>query len=92
VFTGMDDDVISPGATSGTLYVADTDTNTVYAVHVSGLNPDVPVVSLGSFGQVDAVNPQSGDFLVPEPSSWAMLLLSLAALLARVARRLKRAA
>ena len=104
---GMDD-VIFPGATSGTLYVADTATNTVYAVHVTGLNPDIPIASLGSFGEVGLVNPTSGvvgmpllgnlksphgmDFVVPEPSTWAMLLLSLAALAAGAARRLSAAA
>jgi hypothetical protein len=81
------DDVISPGATAGTLYVADPATNTVYAVHVTGLNPAVPIVSLGSFGEVDTINPQTGSFLVPEPPSWTMLLLSVAWLLIRGARR-----
>jgi hypothetical protein len=104
---GMDD-VLFPGASSGTLYVADTGTNTVWAVHVTGLNPDIPIASLGSFNEVALVNPTTGvvampllsglqsphgmDFVVPEPSTWAMLLLSLAALVAGAARRLSAAA
>lgn len=56
---GMDD-VIFPGATSGTLYVSSTSTNQVYAVHLTGLNPDTPIISLGSFDEVGLVNPSTG--------------------------------
>jgi hypothetical protein len=54
------DDVLFPGASAGTLYVADTGTNTVYAVHLSGLDPNTPIVSLGSFSEIALVNPLNG--------------------------------
>jgi PEP-CTERM motif-containing protein len=54
------DDIIFPGATAGTLYVADTGANTVYAVNVTGLNPNTPIISLGSFDEVALVNPSTG--------------------------------
>jgi hypothetical protein len=54
------DDVLFPGATAGTLYVSDTKTNTVYAIHLAGLDPNTPVVSLGSFNEVALVNPLTG--------------------------------
>jgi hypothetical protein len=54
------DDVLFPGATAGTLYVSDTKTNTVYAIKLSGLDPNTPIVSLGSFGEVGLVNPVTG--------------------------------
>ncbi|MBV8145854.1 MAG: PEP-CTERM sorting domain-containing protein [Gammaproteobacteria bacterium] len=54
------DDVLFPNATSGTLYVSDTKTNTVYDVHLTGLNPDMAIVSLGSFGEVALVDPTTG--------------------------------
>jgi len=54
------DDVRRPGATAGTLYMADTATNTVYAVQLSGLDPNTPIVSLGSFGEVALVDPVTG--------------------------------
>jgi len=56
---GMDD-VIFPGTTSGTLYVAGTSGNEVYAVHLTGLNPNTPIISLGSFNEVATVNPITG--------------------------------
>jgi hypothetical protein len=62
------DDVLFPGAAAGTLYVADTATNTVYAVQLGGLDPNTPIVSLGSFGEValvDAVTGVVGTTLVP---------------------------
>lgn len=59
------DDVIFPGATAGTLYVSDTRTDTVYAVHLAGLNPNTPIVALGSFDEVALVNPVTG--VVGEP-------------------------
>jgi hypothetical protein len=58
--TGGLDDVIKPGATSGTFYIADTADNRVLAVHVSGLNPNDYYASVGNaFGQVD---PKTGQF------------------------------
>jgi hypothetical protein len=57
--TGMDD-VLFPGATVGTLYVADTKTNTVYAIVLTGLDPNTPIISLGSFNEVGLVNPTTG--------------------------------
>jgi hypothetical protein len=103
---GMDD-VIFPGATSGTLYVAGTSGNQVYVVHLTGLNPDTPIISLGSFDEVATVNPITGvveepllsvtsphglDFVpstagVPEPTTWALLLLGLTALSTTACRR-----
>jgi hypothetical protein len=54
------DDVLFPGATVGTLYVADTKNNTVYAIVLTGLDPNTPIVSLGSFNEVGLVNPTTG--------------------------------
>ena len=54
------DDVLFPGATVGTLYVADTKTNTVYALVLTGLDPNTPIISLGSFNEVGLVNPTTG--------------------------------
>lgn len=56
---GMDD-IIFPDATAGTLYVADTGTNKVYSVHLTGLSPDTAIISLGSFNEVALVNPTTG--------------------------------
>ena len=56
---GMDD-VLFPGATAGTLYVSDTKTNTVYAITLTGLDPNTPIISLGSFGEVALVDPVTG--------------------------------
>jgi hypothetical protein len=56
---GMDD-VLFPGATSGTLFVADTDSNNVYEVRLTGLDPNTPIVSLGSFNEVGLVNLATG--------------------------------
>jgi hypothetical protein len=56
------DDVIKPGATSGTFTLTDTATNKVYTFHATGLNPDDYYASVGSlkaFGQVD---PTTGAF------------------------------
>src|SRR5215469_2250160 len=60
VNVNMMDDVLFPGATVGTLYVADTKTNTVYAVVLTGLDPNTPIISLGSFNEVGLVNPTTG--------------------------------
>ncbi|HEY1874098.1 MAG TPA: PEP-CTERM sorting domain-containing protein [Steroidobacteraceae bacterium] len=54
------DDVLFPGATAGTLYVSDTKTNTVYAIQLTGLDPNTPIISLGSFGEVALVDPVTG--------------------------------
>jgi MYXO-CTERM domain-containing protein len=56
---GMDD-VLFPGATAGTLYVSDTKTNTVYAIQLTGLDPNTPIISLGSFGEIGLANPVTG--------------------------------
>ena len=56
------DDVIKPGATSGTFTLTDTATNKVFTFHATGLNPDDYYASVGSlhaFGQVD---PKTGAF------------------------------
>ena len=105
--TGMDD-VLFPGATAGTLYVSDTPSNTVYAIKLTGLDPNTPIVSLGSFGEVGLVNlvtgvvgmqllgglssPHGLDFAAPEPSPWPMLLLGLGGLAMAAGRRRKRSA
>ena len=56
---GMDD-VIFPNAKAGTLYVSDTGTDKIYAVHLTGLNPNTPIIALGSFDEVALVNPVTG--------------------------------
>ena len=56
---GMDD-VIFPDAKAGTLYVSDTKTDKIYAVHLTGLNPNTPIIALGSFDEVALVNPVTG--------------------------------
>jgi predicted secreted protein len=56
------DDVIKPGATSGTFTLTDTATNKVYSFHATGLNTNDYYASVGSlkaFGQVD---PTTGAF------------------------------
>ena len=55
------DDVIFPGATSGWLYVAETDSNTVDKVWLSGLDPNTPIVAIGGLNEVALVNPSNGD-------------------------------
>jgi hypothetical protein len=62
--TGMDD-VVFPKATAGTLYIADTNSDTVYALKLTGLNPDIPIVSLGSLHEVALVNPVTGVVMDP---------------------------
>lgn len=54
------DDILFPGTTTGTLFVADTNANTVYAIVLSGLDPNTPIASLGSFNEVGLVNPTTG--------------------------------
>ena len=56
------DDVIKPGASSGTFTLTDTATNKVYSFHATGLNTNDYYASVGSlkaFGQVD---PTTGAF------------------------------
>ena len=91
------DDVIFPGATAGWLYVAATGANTVYKLWLIGLDPNTPIVSIGSLGEIALVDPSTGDVgmalltglsgphgmdfvAVPEPSTWAMMLLGFAGL------------
>jgi PEP-CTERM motif len=93
------DDVLFPGVTQGTLFVTDTPTDKVYEIRLTGLDPNTPIISLGSFGKVATVNPSTGvvetvllsglsaphgfdfvPFAVPEPSTWAMMLLGFAGL------------
>jgi hypothetical protein len=59
------DDVLFPTATAGTLYITDTGSDTVYALKLTGLNPNIPIVSLGSFGEVATVNPVTGVVMDP---------------------------
>jgi len=100
VYVSDMDDVLFPDATAGTLYVANRTGDDVYAIHLTGLSPYVPIISLGSFNEVATVNPFTGvvekplltgiapaglDFVpassaVPEPSTWAMMLLGFAGL------------
>ena len=56
---GMDD-VLFPSAHAGTLYITDTGSDTVYALKLTGLDPNTPIISLGSFGEVATVNPVTG--------------------------------
>jgi hypothetical protein len=92
------DDVLFPDATYGTLYVTDTSGNKVYEIRLTGLDPNTPIVSIGSLDEVATVNPITGvvemalltgvdahglDFVptaVPEPSTWAMMLIGFATL------------
>jgi hypothetical protein len=54
------DDVLFPRTTAGTLYISDTGSDTVYALKLTGLDPNTPIVSLGSFGEVATVNLATG--------------------------------
>jgi hypothetical protein len=56
------DDVIKPGASSGTFYLSDTADNRVLAVHVSGLNVNDYYASVGSLGAFGQVDPTTGAF------------------------------
>ena len=47
---GMDD-VVFPSRSAGTLYVTDTGANTVYALSLTGLDPNTPIIALGDFGR-----------------------------------------
>jgi hypothetical protein len=59
------DDVIFPGATSGWLYVAETDSNTIDKVWLTGLDPNTPIVAIGGLNEVALVNPTTGDVESP---------------------------
>ena len=54
------DDVLFPSAHAGTLYITDTGSDTVYALKLTGLDLNTPIVSLGSFHEVALVNPLTG--------------------------------
>jgi len=54
------DDVLFPSAHAGTLYITDTGSDTVYALNLTGLDLNTPIVSLGSFHEVALVNPVTG--------------------------------
>jgi hypothetical protein len=56
------DDVIKPGATSGTFYLTDTNDNRVLAFHVTGLNVNDYYASVGSLGAFGQVDPTTGVF------------------------------
>ena len=59
------DDVIFPGATKGWLYVAETGSNTIDKVWLSGLDPNTAIVAIGGLGEVALVNPTTGDVEAP---------------------------
>jgi hypothetical protein len=56
---GMDD-VLFPSATSGDLFFTDGVNNDVYEAVVSGLDPNTPIASLASFGELGLVNMTTG--------------------------------
>jgi hypothetical protein len=56
------DDVIKPGASSGTFYLSDTNDNRVLAFHVSGLNLNDYYASVGSLGAFGQIDPTTGVF------------------------------
>jgi hypothetical protein len=56
---GMDD-VLFPSATSGVLFFTDSANNDVYEAVVSGLDPNTPIASLASFGELGLVNLATG--------------------------------
>jgi hypothetical protein len=59
------DDVIFPSATSGWLYVASTSSNQVYKLWLSGLNPNDPIIAIGSLDEVAVVDPATGNVVTP---------------------------
>jgi hypothetical protein len=62
--SGMDD-VVFPSRSAGTLYVTDTGANTVYALSLTGLDPNTPIISIGSLDEVATVNPVTGVIETP---------------------------
>ena len=90
------DDVLFPSTTSGTLFFTNTGGNDVLKLGLKGLSPDTPIVALGGalneLAFVDLAtgvatplltglnSPHGLDFAVPEPSTWAMMLLGFAGL------------
>jgi hypothetical protein len=90
------DDVLFPTTSSGTLYFTNTGGNDVLKLGLRGLSLDTPIVAIGgSFNELAVVNLTTGvatplltglssphglDFAVPEPSTWAMMLLGFAGL------------
>ena len=56
---GMDD-VLFPSATSGELFFTDGANNEVYEALVSGLDPNTPIASLASFGELGLVDLATG--------------------------------
>ena len=59
------DDVLFPDATSGTLYVADTSGDNVFAIRLTGLDPNTPIISIGGFNEVATVDPSTGVVELP---------------------------
>ena len=57
---GLDDAITTNGATSGTFFVADTATNLVSAVQVSGLNPNDVYASVASDKGIVQIDPNTG--------------------------------
>lgn len=51
------DDVVVPGVTAGTLYLTDSANNGVYAVNVTGLDPNAPLASIAGFNLPNGVVP-----------------------------------
>jgi len=102
---GSPDDSIYATAASGTFYVTDSSTNTVYAINASGLTPNSSLfVSVGNaFGSLDpatgVVTPiltgtglHGAEFVAaPEPASFGMVLAG-AGVLALAAYRRRKAA
>ena len=51
------DDVVIPGTTAGTLYLTDTANNGLYAVSLTGLDPNAPLASIGGFNLPNGITP-----------------------------------
>ncbi len=51
------DDVVIPGTTSGTLYLTDTANIGLYAVSLTGLDPNAPLASIGGFNLPGGTDP-----------------------------------
>jgi hypothetical protein len=59
------DDILFPSRSAGTLYVTDTGANKVYALSLTGLDPNTPIISIGSLDEVATVNPVTGVIETP---------------------------